>query len=294
MPPAGFLNVPCEVELTDQQVPGESMDPLSRLRRRASREYSAGIERMGEFFWWRSGRGRETRARLRLLRDAYRGRRAFIFGGGPSLRRTDVRFLKDEVTIGSNALFLIFNEMGYLPTFLTVEDRLVAEDRAAELNAVRGTTKVFPRDLRSFLRQDVDTLYVNFVRQYSDFPRFSERFDELVYWGGAVTMLNLQLAFHLGCDPVYLLGFDHEYKVPPKLSSVVITSAERDENHFHPEYFGPGFRWHDPRVDRMEAGYRVALRHFGAHGRRVFNATDGGKLEVFPRVPYSSLFSEAR
>ncbi len=220
----------------------------------------------------------------------YRGRRAFIFGGGPSLRRTDVRLLKGEVTIASNAIFLIFPEMGYQPTFLTVEDRLVAEDRATSLNSIRGSVKVFPRDLREFLKADPDTLYINFVRQYAGFPQFSERFEDVVYWGGTVTMLNLQLAFHLGCNPVYLLGFDHYYKVPPKLESVVITSDARDENHFHPDYFGPGFRWHDPRVDRMEAGYRVASRHFAAHGRSILNATEGGKLEVFPRVPFASLF----
>jgi len=269
------------------------MNVLTRARRRAARELHDGIERLNEFIWWRSAAGRSTRARLIGLRDRYRGRRAFIFGGGPSLKRTDVRSLKDEITIGSNGVFLIFPEMGFQPTFLTVEDRLVAEDRASELNAIRGSTKVFPRDLRRFLRLDPDTIYINFVRHYSGFPRFSEDITDIAYWGGTVTMLNLQLAFHLGCDPVYLLGFDHEYKVPSNVDSVVITSDRTDENHFHPDYFGPGFRWHDPRLDRMEAGYRVAKHHYERHGRRIINATDGGKLEIFPRAPYTSLLTPA-
>lgn len=270
----------------------ESMDLISRIRRRGAREIRDAIERVHEFLWWNSAAGRRNRLRLASLRDKYRGRRAFIFGGGPSLRRTDVRLLKDEVTIASNAIFLIFDEMGYKPTFLTVEDRLVAEDRAASLNDIRGTTKVFPRDLRQFLRPDEDTLYIDFRRNYAGFPSFSERFEDVVYWGGTVTMLNLQLAFHLGCDPIYLLGFDHEYKVPAKLDSVVITSQRADDNHFHPDYFGPGFRWHDPRLDRMEAGYRIARTHFESAGRRVFNATSGGKLEVFPRADFLRLLSK--
>jgi hypothetical protein len=265
---------------------------VARLRRRLMRELDSARETASEYLWWNSSAGRRNRDELVRLRDLYRGRRAFIFGGGPSLRRTDVRLLKNEITIGSNAIFLIFAEMGYQPTFLTVEDRLVAEDRADALNNVRGTRKIFPRDVRSFLRQDEDTLYIRFIRHYRGFPRFSRRFEESVFWGGTVTMLNLQLAYHLGCNPVYLVGFDHEYKVPEKLDSVVITSSVADENHFHPDYFGPGFRWHDPRLDRMEAGYRAAQRHFESEGRQIFNATDGGRLEVFPRVSYSTLFNQ--
>lgn len=280
--------------MADHRGLSEPMDIFSRVTRRATRAWRARANAISELLWWRTARGRANRTRLEGLRNCFLGRRAFIFGGGPSLRRTDVRLLRGEITIGSNAIFLIFPEMGYQPTFLTVEDRLVAEDRAQALNAVRGSTKIFPRDLRPFLLPDSDTLYLNFVRQYEGFPRFSEHFEKIVYWGGTVTMLNLQLAFHLGCDPVYLLGFDHEYKVPQNLESVVITSDRIDENHFHPDYFGPGFRWHDPRLDRMEAGYYVAKRHFEADGRRVFNATSGGKLEVFPRVEYSSLFPEAK
>ena len=68
------------------------------------------------------------------------------------------------------------------------------------------------------------------------------------------------------------------------------TSGGDDPNHFHPDYFGKGYRWHNPRLDRMELAYRKAKRVFEADGRRVVNATLGGKLEVFERVDYDSLF----
>ncbi|MFH0880095.1 MAG: hypothetical protein V2A34_10320, partial [Lentisphaerota bacterium] len=58
--------------------------------------------------------------------------------------------------------------------------------------------------------------------------------------------------------------------------------------HFHPDYFGKGFRWHIPRVDQMEVGYRLAKDAFERHGRKILNATAGGKLEVFDRVDVSS------
>ena len=255
---------------------------------RVSRGIRWRVARGAEWLWWHSPRGRRAHQGLAALRNRYAGRRCWVFGSGPSLLKTDPRRLRDEVTIGSNALFLVFPQMGYSPTFLTVEDRLVAEDRAPELNALRGTTKVFPRDLAYVLEEDGDTLYCNFVRNYRGFPTFSSKFEDVVYWGGTVSFLNLQLAYHLGCDPIYLIGFDHSYRVPAQMDGAVITSQGDDVNHVHPDYFGKGYRWHDPKVERMELAYGEARRFLDQRGVRVFNATAGGHLEVFERASYES------
>ena len=70
------------------------------------------------------------------------GKRCFIIGNGPSLVKCDLTLLKNEITIGSNGIFLIFEKMGFKPTFYTVEDGLVAEDRADEINRIKGTITV--------------------------------------------------------------------------------------------------------------------------------------------------------
>jgi hypothetical protein len=248
-----------------------------------------GYRQALDALWWKSQAARANLKRLAALRGAYAGRRCFVMGNGPSLMRTDVRRLRDEVTIGSNALFLIADFMGYRPTFHTVEDVLVAEDRAGELNAMRGTTKIFPRDLAYCLKQDESTLYINFRRNYAGFPKFSDRFEHECYWGGTVSMLNLQLAYYLGCNPIYMIGFDHDYKVPPNLKSHIIHSDADDVNHIHPDYFGKGYRWHDPMVERMERSYIVARGFLDARGVRIYNATAGGRLEVFERVSYDEI-----
>ena len=233
------------------------------------------------------------RKRIQELRDCYAGRRCFVIGGGPSLSHTPLDLLTNEVTIASNAIFLLFGETKFRPTFYTVEDRLVAEDRAAVINKLRGMHKIFPADVWRFLKEDEDTIYVNFKRgEYEGFPKFSDRLDEVMYWGGTVTFMNLQLAWHIGCREVYLVGIDHSYQRPSakdKMDGNVITSQSADVNHFHPDYFGPGYRWHDPRVDRMERGYLEARRFFTEHGGVIYNATIGGKLEVFPRVNLEDL-----
>lgn len=232
--------------------------------------------------------------RLLSLKDRYHGRRVFIIGNGPSLKKTNVRLLKDELTIGCNGLFLMFDDMGFLPTFYTVEDTLVAEDRADIINSIQGTTKVFPFDLKYCLKPDEDTIYINFVRPgYRGFPQFSGNFTSHVFWGGTVTFLNLQLAWYIGAKEVYLIGVDHSYRPHTKndkKEGFTITSHSEDINHFHPDYFGPGFRYHDPKVDRMELAYRETKIFFENNGGIIYNATNGGRLEVFQRVSFNSLF----
>jgi hypothetical protein len=127
-------------------------------------------------------------------------------------------------------------------------------------------------------------LYVNFPRRYPSFPKFSGDLAKRAYWGGTVSVLNLQLACYLGCDPIALIGFDHNYKMSDEAKDNVIRSSGPDVNHIHPDYFGAGYRWHDPNVARMTAAYENARRELERAGVEVYNATVGGHLEVFERA----------
>ncbi len=240
--------------------------------------------------WSLTAEGRENYQRLASFREKYSGKRCFIMGNGPSLVKSDLTKLKNEITIGSNGIFLIFDKMGFKPTFLTVEDGLVAEDRAGELNNLSGPQKVFPWDLSQWLKQDDHTTYLNFIRGFKNKPKFTPNLAKKAYWGGTVSYLNLQLAYYIGCAEIYLIGFDHNYKVKDKIENNVIVSQRSDENHFHPNYFGPGYRWHDPMVWRMELAYTVARNFLQEKEVKIYNATVGGNLEVFERRNFESLF----
>jgi|GEM_PF-288369 hypothetical protein len=225
--------------------------------------------------------------RLERLRNIYNGHRAFVIGNGPSLKATDLDKLQNEITIGSNGLFLMFEQTSFRPTFYAVEDWLVAEDRATAINRLQGIIKLFPADLAHHLTRDDDTVYVDFTRQYDGFPRFSDRLDKQAYWGGTVTFFGLQIAYYLGIREIYLLGVDHDYAAKSSKDEQehnVITSRTLDINHFDPDYFGPGYRWHDPDIERMERAYIGAKEFLDSQGCSASNATVGGKLEVFPRV----------
>lgn len=217
-------------------------------------------------------------------------------GGGPSLKKIDPSHLVDEATFGVNGIYLIRDWLGFLPTYLVVEDKLVVSDRGADIGALRGPVKFYDDRYNPQIPPDDRTVNIRMFDDYSDypgFPEFSSDASRGVWCGGTVSYLCLQLAYYLEFDPVYLIGFDHNYVKPDHVQAdgVVWTSRGEDPNHFHPDYFGAGKKWHDPRVDRMEVAYHRASKEFAAVGRRVLNATVGGKLEVFPRVSYDSIFA---
>jgi hypothetical protein len=246
-----------------------------------------------------AGRGRAftaNEARILKFRDYAQGKRAFIIGNGPSLNKLDLTPLKDEFTFGVNAIYLNKDKMGFLPTHYIVEDVFVAEDRAPEINALRGPTKWIGNYLRYCLEGDESACWMNVAcdyRDYPGFPHFSTNAARIVWVGGTVSYIAMQLAYYMGFSEVYLVGFDHSYTVPKEahVEGRAITSTTDDPNHFHPDYFGKGYRWHDPRVDRMEIAYDKARQAYERAGRKICNATAGGHLETFERIDYATLFS---
>ena len=239
------------------------------------------------------------RRRLRALKAA-RGRdRCFIIGNGPSLNKTDLEELKNEDVFATNCFFLKMPELDWTPAYYVVEDHLVAEDRAGEINALRGPVKLFPANLRYVIEPDDDTIFFDH-RPRRSFPHgfdFSFDADKETFAGGTVTYTCLQLAAYLGYREIYLIGVDADYAVP---ADATLTGAggvkhidmqSDDANHFHPDYFGKGKRWHEPNVDVMMRAYEEARRVCGEHGVAIFNATIGGKLDIFPRVAYDKLFA---
>jgi glycosyltransferase involved in cell wall biosynthesis len=233
------------------------------------------------------------------LRQKFKDRdRAFIIGNGPSLNYTDLELLREEVTFGVNGIFLKTQENGWQPTFYVVEDHLVAEDRSQNINSFTGIIKLFPIYLAYCLDEGENTIFFNH-RPRKSYPNgfdFSTDASLCTYTGCTVTFTCMQLAYYLGFKNIYLIGVDADYRIP---SDVKVTQEYQTEtldmesddvNHFHPDYFGKGYRWHDPQVGKMKEAYTEARAVCNRTKVNIYNATRGGKLEVFPRVDYYTLF----
>jgi 6-hydroxymethylpterin diphosphokinase MptE-like len=223
--------------------------------------------------------------RLAALRDIHRGERCFIIGNGPSLKRTDLACLKDEYTFGMNRFYMLFNELGYSTSYYLTVNSLVVEQCAEDLRSLTMPVFISWRS-RTLIQPGKDTIFLHTT--YTG-PKFARDARERMWEGATVTYVALQLAFHMGFEQVILIGVDHNFTTQGKPNSTVVSQGD-DPNHFSPGYFGKGFRWQLPDLETSERAYRMAHQVYQQAGRLVLDATIGGKLTVFPKIAYESLF----
>lgn len=227
---------------------------------------------------------------LASYRNKHVGERCVIIGNGPSLRRTDMSLLKDEVTFGLNRVYLAFDEWGYSTTYHVAVNKYVTEQSGAELARLISsplfTTYANAEHFASAEKQPLFLLNSRPPGFYGD-VRFG------LWEGATVTYVAMQLAFYMGFTDVVLVGVDHRFSTVGAPHTLV-ESTEADPNHFDGRYFGPGYRWQLPDLETSEYAYRLARTAFLDDGRRIRDATVDGALDVYPKVDLEHAVGRAR
>ena len=231
-------------------------------------------------------------AYFRKLKDKYKGQRGFVVGNGPSLKIEDLSKLEKEVSIASNKIFMIFKDTPWRPQVYSIVDDLVWEkihdqlptEKLVPVITSELSEKPIPRHTAKYLGNAAD-LYASGEGLY-----FSGDVSKGVYGGYSVTFENLQLAAHMGLNPIYLIGCDHYYHGEPEVDPHTRIEEGAEANHFIPGYRAPGEIVNNAAIKEMTDAYTVAKKYGDEHGIKIYNATRGGHLEVFPRVSFDELF----
>lgn len=249
-------------------------------------------------YWWWRNRGRHACARrtsplwrqnlrrVAAFKDLHQGKRCFIIGNGPSLKQMDLSYLKDEYTFGLNRIYLLFPEVGFQTTYLVSVNELVLEQCAQEMRQL-SLPKWITWRARHWLADDPYTLFLD--TDFTAREQFSTDMTGRIFEGFTVTFVALQIAFYMGFKEAILIGVDHNFVTQGTPNETVVSTGD-DPNHFAPAYFGKGFRWQLPDLEGSERAYLLARQAYEQAGRRVLDATVGGKLMIFPKVNYSDLF----
>jgi hypothetical protein len=161
----------------------------------------------------------------------------------------------------------------------------VIEQCAADIQKLR-IPKFIAWHAHQWLQPDENMFFLH--TSYTG-PKFATDLTKRLWEGATVTYVALQTAYYLGFSEVILIGVDHSFATKGKPNTTIVSEGD-DPNHFNPAYFGKGFRWQLPDLDTSEVGYAMARQAYEADGRRVLDATVGGKLTIFPKVEYDSLF----
>ena len=84
---------------------------------------------------------------------------------------------------------------------------------------------------------------------------------------------------------------DFHFQEPEKevVEGSKVYLCEGEVNHFHPDYRKPGEKWYKPNLARQIRSFTAARETIEGEGGKIFNATRGGKLEVFKRVDFDQL-----
>lgn len=251
-----------------------------------------------ESYWWYLNRGRHVLAKtlssrwrnsrhcIQGLHNSHAGERCFIIGNGPSLRQTDLTRLQGEFTFGLNRIYLIFPELGFATSCLVSVNDLVLEQCAEEMKALE-LPKYLTWRARRWFSGDRQAVFMD--TDFTGPESFSTTATGRVFEGFTVTYVALQLAYSMGFSQTILIGVDHNFTTQGPANQAVVSQGE-DPNHFSPNYFGAGFKWQLPDLQGSERAYKLARNAYENNGRRVLDATIGGKLTIFPKVDYNSLF----
>lgn len=230
------------------------------------------------------------------LENKYQGKRIFILGNGPSLNETELYLLKNEHTMCFNRINLMFERLNWLPDFYVLTDDLLIKDMYVEV-----VNEIIPNVGYAFF-PDIHPSNVDFKKRIgehekvfylnTDNPEFRS---DLPNCGINKTVVNagMQIAIYLGFTEIYLIGVDMTFgdqHVKKSNSREWRAMKDDDPNHFDPRYFGRGRRYHNPTVIEMMQQFEKGRVFFEELGVKVFNATKGGKLEVFERVEFLKLF----
>lgn len=237
---------------------------------------------------------------LKTLKGIHAGKRCFIIGNGPSLLATDLNKIIGEYSFASNRIYNIFENTSWRPTYYLATDPIFLKENSQKINefemghkfiaAYRGdkvfgplnqVTMVYGQGIEYTIKK---TALWNDKRSY-----ISEDISNHFCDGHTVTFYAIQLAIYMGFKEIFLMGIDNSYSI----------WLDEDGTVCHDDTV---IDWFDNKKDvnrcispqvSVNYSYQIAREYCDTHEITIRNATRGGKLEMFERVDFDSLFESS-
>ncbi len=252
---------------------------------------------------------RKYTRKIKEYKDKHKGKRCFIIGNGPSLKLEDLEDLKGEITFACNSIYALFEHTSWRPDYYCVWDEYACKEMLSKRedmerllsNCHAFFTSIMSEGFQYRNYQNMDNLY--FVKPETEkdlktgLPLFSHDCSMQVYISGTVAYMMLQLAAYMGFNAIYLLGIDCSYSIERNMDGSITRNDISNYNDLIQIESGKEKAALEaaglfPEVDMMINGYKSAKQYADLHGIKIYNATRGGKLEVFERVNFDSLISK--
>lgn len=241
--------------------------------------------------------------KISIFKNIHRGKRCFLIGNGPSLVAEDLNKIKNEYSMAANKIFQAFSNTEWRPTYYFCDDGILCKELFSKKESLKevlleckagfSSTKHSLYKYRK--EEDMSNLFFYESRNTIDregdiIPLFSEECSKCVYTCYTIVYAMYQIAMYMGFTEIYLLGMDFSFtqEVNSKGEIVVHKNIKRNHSDLLDELNMK--KENMPRPYIILEGHKIAKEFAESHGVKIYNATRGGKLEVFERVDFDSLF----
>ena len=230
---------------------------------------------------------------LKSLKGIHSGCHCFIVGNGPGLTSDDLDTLKahNEITFAFNRIYHIFDSTSWRPTYYISQDEKMLAGCQEEVGEIEAEMKFIPAELEwySGIKIKGRTLFHLENCDFSKKPLFSEDIAKRIYNSRTVVYTAIQIAVYMGFKEIYLIGVDHHFHTSMNSKGEIIVDQSA-KDYFSDKYNEDKENLYIPNTDLSTLSFIAAKEYVDSHNVKIYNATRGGKLEVFQRVIFDELF----
>ena len=221
-------------------------------------------------------------ARNEKFRNIEQGKTCYILGNGPSLKQLDPTVLlgKDVFTVNALLTTKLFDTLK--PKYHCIVDRDIYatyQDRVKKRIETTSTTFFVHRKLYDDLSK-YDNAYFLYgtltpvnKKINTDITKNADCFINVIPW-------TVMVALYMGYERIVLLGCDFSFFAVRKDLHFYDTGGAQPSDNMFQALLGAA-------IMREQFGY-VGL-YANEHGVKIYNATPGSLLDIFPQVPLEKL-----
>ena len=226
-----------------------------------------------------SGEEQEILKQNKKFKGIHKRERLFVLCSGPSIQKMDLTVLKNEITMAVHSFYL-HKDISVIQPAYYCNAQWEYNEKATE--KVAEAYMFAPGEVHYYCYGKDSSLYEEIDLCRGIMPAHS------------VPVVCIQLAIYMGFKEIYLLGTEHDFLTTKKyayfydrkqsVTGETDISADEDSNLVM-SYSGAL-----ADACALWENYKVVKRIAENNGIKIYNATVGGALDLFPRVDFNSLF----
>jgi len=228
--------------------------------------------------------------------NLWKGEKAILVAGGPSLNDIPVDILNRELTF---SVSLVYKLEHFTPYYHFIGDKNIAIQHLDEIEELRIAGLFVSNGIRKLFTNPKSPIYA-----FRGHPKveFCKNPYNGVHGGGTSTFLAMQFAYFMGIQELYCVGLDHYEKLDEQLKQVnetgiaqagfpLVETKGEDINHFTKDYYPEGTKWFIPQVERMAKSYQMAREVYEEAGRKIYNASTRTVLDekYLPKIDFNEV-----